>query len=377
VTQPSTEGAGPPEKDADPDRDGRDGRDPYRLGRRASASLVAVFVLIALAALSTMVGLPYVVLKPGPIQNTLGQLQGKDLYTITGAPTYPTTGALDFTTIAITGGPGYRVTVWDLLGAAIDGKEAVVKEELYFPKGVTEKQVEEQDTAMMVDSQQEAIAVALKETGHRVTEHVVIAQVAGDAPSAALLKAGDEVTAVDGKPVTGTGTVRDVISAHQPGDTIALTLLRDGKKVEVPVKTRGTGGRTTVGVFLGVRFDFPVKVKFNLGDVGGPSAGTMFALGLYDTLTPGALTGGKKVAGTGTMDFETEKVGPIGGIRQKLYGARDGGAKWFLAPAPNCDEVVGHVPDGLRIVRISSFAEAKQAVEAIAADRGGSLPTCR
>jgi Lon-like protease len=374
VTQPSTEGDGPPEKDADP---GRDGRDPYRLGRRASGSLVAVFVLIALAALSTMVGLPYVVLKPGPIQNTLGQLQGKDLYTITGAPTYPTTGALDFTTIAITGGPGYRVTVWDLLEAAIDRKQAVVKEELYFPKGVTEKQVEEQDTAMMVDSQQEAVAVALKETGHRVTEHVVIAQVAQDAPSAALLKAGDEVTAVDGKPVTGTQTVRDVITAHQPGDTVALTLLRAGKKVEVPVKTRGTGGRTTVGVFLGVRFDFPVKVKFNLGDVGGPSAGTMFALGLYDTLTPGALTGGKKVAGTGTMDFETEKVGPIGGIRQKLYGARDGGAKWFLAPASNCDEVVGHVPDGLRIVRISSFAEAKQAVEAIAADRGGSLPTCR
>jgi PDZ domain-containing protein len=368
VTQPPTEGTG----DA-----GRRGRDPYRLGRRASASLAAVFLLIALAALSTMVGLPYVVLKPGPIQNTLGQLDGKDLYTITGAPTYPTTGALDFTTIAITGGPGYRVTVWDLLAAAIDRKEAVVKEELYFPKGVTEKQVEEQDTAMMVDSQQEAIAVALKETGHRVTEHVVIAQVAEDAPSAGLLKAGDEITAVDGKPVTGTETVRDGITAHQPGDTVALTLLRDGKKVEVPVKTRGTGGRTTVGVFLGVRFDFPVTVKFNLDDVGGPSAGTMFALGLYDTLTPGALTGGKKVAGTGTMDFETEKVGPIGGIRQKLYGARDGGARWFLAPASNCDEVVGHVPDGLRIVRISSFAEAKQAVEAIAADRAASLPTCR
>jgi Lon-like protease len=368
VTQPSTEGAGDP---------GHSGRDPYRLGRRASASLVAVFLLIALGALSTMVGLPYVVLKPGPIQNTLGQLHGKDLYTITGAPTYPTTGALDFTTIAITGGPGYRVTMWDLLAAAVDHKDAVAKEELYFPTGVTEKQVEEQDTAMMVDSQQEAIAVALKETGHRVTEHVVVAQVAKDAPSAALLKAGDEIAAVDGKQVTGTETVREGITAHQPGDTVALTLLRDGKKVEVPVKTRGTGGRTTVGVFLGVRFDFPVKVKFNLDDVGGPSAGTMFALGLYDTLTPGALTAGKKVAGTGTMDFETEKVGPIGGIRQKLYGARDGGAKWFLAPAANCDEVVGHVPDGLRIVRVSTFAEARQAVEAIAADRAGSLPTCR
>ena len=354
-----------------------EGRDPYRLGRGATASLVLVFLLIALAALSTMVGLPYVVLKPGPIQNTLGQLDGKDLYTVTGAPTYPTTGSLDFTTVVIRGGPGIRVTVWDVLAAALDPKQAVDKEDLYFPKGVTEKEVEEETTAEMVDSQQEAIAVALKETGHRVTQHVVIAQVAKDAPSAAVLRAGDEITAADGKPVTDTQGLRATIAAHRPGDTVALTLLRDGKTVDVPVKTRATSGRTTVGVFLGVRFDFPVKVKFNLGDVGGPSAGTMFALGLYDTLTPGALTGGKQVAGTGTMDFATGQVGPIGGIQQKLYGARDGGAKWFLAPAANCDEVVGHVPDGLRVVRISSFDEAKQAVEAIAAGRAGSLPTCR
>ena len=368
MTQPSTGGVL---------ESGPDGRDPNRLGRRASASLVAVFLLIALGALSTMVGLPYVVLKPGPAQNTLGKFEGKDLYTVTGAPTYPTQGALDFTTVRVVGGPGVRVTVWDLLGAAVDPHEEVVKQELYFPKGVTEKEVEEETTAEMVDSQQEAIGVALKETGHHVTQHVVIAQVAKDAPSAALLKAGDEVKAVDGKPVTGTQGLRDAITAHQAGDTVRLTLLRGGKSLDVPVRTRATGGRTTVGVFLGVRFDFPVKVKINVGDIGGPSAGTMFALGLYDTLTPGALTGGKQIAGTGTMDFDTEKVGPIGGIRQKLAGAREGGARWFLAPASNCDEVVGHVPDGLRVVRVATFTQARQAVEAIGAGRAGSLPTCR
>jgi PDZ domain-containing protein len=350
---------------------------PDRLGRRASASLVGVFVLIALGALSTMVGLPYVVLKPGPAQNTLGKLEGKDLYSISGAPTYPTTGALDFTTVRVQGGPGIRVTVWEVLRAALDPSQAVVKEDLYFPKGVTEKQVEEETTAEMVDSQQEAIAVALKETGHKVTQHVMVAQVAKDAPSAALLKAGDEITAVDGKRVTGTAVVRDGITAHKPGETVALTLLRDGRTVQVQARTRDSGGRTTVGVFLGVKFDFPVTVKFNLGDVGGPSAGTMFSLGLYDTLTPGALTGGMRIAGTGTMDFDTEQVGPIGGIQQKLYGARAAGARWFLAPASNCDEVVGHGPDGLRVVRIASFGEAKHAVEAIAAKKADGLPTCR
>ena len=349
--------------------------DPYRLGRRSATGLVAMFLLIALAALSTIVGLPYVIMKPGPITNTLGKLSGKDLITVSGAPTYPTQGALDFTTVRVAGGPGFRVTVWDVLKAAIDPSEAVVKEELYFPKGVTDKQVEEEGTAEMIDSQQEAIAVALKATGQKVPTQVVIGQVAKDAPSAALLKAGDRVLAVDGKAVDGPDAIRSAISTHKPGDTVALSLRRDGKDVLVEAKTRESDGRTTVGVFLGTRFDFPFTVKIDAGNVGGPSAGTMFALGVYDRITPGALTGGQKIAGTGTIDA-TGTVGPIGGIRQKLVGARDGGAQWFLAPASNCDEVVGHVPDGLRVVRIATFDEAKSAVEAIADRRADSLPTC-
>ncbi len=359
-----------------PGRPGGDGRsDPYRLGRRSSASLVALFLLIALGALSTIVGLPYVVMKPGPISNTLGQLSGKDLITVSGAKTYPTQGALDFTTVRVAGGPGYRVTIWDVLRGKLDPTEEVVDEQLYFPKGVTDKQVEEESTAEMVDSQQEAIAVAIKATGQKVTTHTLIAQVAKDAPSAALLKAGDEVLAVDGTSVDGPDTIRKVISTHKAGDTVTLKLLRDGRTIEVPVKTRASDGRVTVGVFLGVKFQFPFDVKIDAGNVGGPSAGTMFALGVYDRLTPGALTGGKKIAGTGTIDA-TGTVGPIGGIRQKLVGARDGGAKFFLAPADNCNEVVGHVPDGLTVVRIGTFDEARKSVEAIAAGKAASLPTC-
>ncbi|WP_406829883.1 PDZ domain-containing protein [Pedococcus sp. KACC 23699] len=360
----------------EPGRPGGPGRsDPYRLGRRSSASLVALFLLIALGALSTIVGLPYVVMKPGPITNTLGRLSGKDLITVSGARTYPTEGALDFTTVRVSGGPGFRVTIWDVLRGKLDPNEEVVDEQLYFPKGVTDKQVEEESTAEMIDSQQEAIAVAIRATGQKVTTHTVIAQVAKDAPSAALLRAGDEVLAVDGTSVDGPDTIRKVVSTHKAGDTVTLKLLRDGRTIEVPVKTRASDGRVTVGVFLGVKFQFPFDVKIDAGNVGGPSAGTMFALGVYDRLTPGALTGGKKIAGTGTIDA-TGKVGPIGGIRQKLVGARDGGAKFFLAPADNCNEVVGHVPDGLTVVRIGTFDEARKSVEAIAAGKAASLPTC-
>jgi PDZ domain-containing protein len=101
----------------------------------------------------------------------------------------------------------------------------------------------------------------------------------------------------------------------------------------------------------------------------------MFSLAIFDKLTPGALTGGAKIAGTGTIASDGT-VGPIGGIQQKLYGARDGGARWFLAPSANCNEVVGHVPDGLSVVKVSTFAEARSAVEAIAAHKGDAQPRC-
>jgi PDZ domain-containing protein len=102
----------------------------------------------------------------------------------------------------------------------------------------------------------------------------------------------------------------------------------------------------------------------------------MFSLAVYDKLTPGALTGGAKIAGTGTID-SAGNVGPIGGIQQKLVGARRGGATWFLAPAANCNEVAGHVPDGLKVVSVATFSQARQAVEAIAANHPASLLPCR
>jgi len=155
-----------------------------------------------------------------------------------------------------------------------------------------------------------------------------------------------------------------------------FTVRRAGTDLVLRVKTANVSGNAVVGVVLRTGFVFPTKVSINAGDVGGPSAGMMFSLAVYDKLTPGPLTGGADIAGTGTID-SAGTVGPIGGIQQKLVGARRGGAAWFLAPADNCNEVVGHVPDGLRVVKVATFTQARDAVEAIAAKRGASLPTCK
>ncbi|HZU92988.1 MAG TPA: S16 family serine protease, partial [Microbacterium sp.] len=148
--------------------------------------------------------------------------------------------------------------------------------------------------------------------------------------------------------------------------------------VEITPELDTTDGVDTwlIGITLTTEYDFPIDVTIQLDNVGGPSAGMMFALGIVDELTPGEMTGGNDIAGTGTIDA-AGAVGPIGGIRQKLYGAVDAGADYFLAPTSNCDEVVGHVPDGLQVISTSTLEESLDALEVIA--NGGDvddLPTC-
>ena len=118
-----------------------------------------------------------------------------------------------------------------------------------------------------------------------------------------------------------------------------------------------------------------VKVSMHVDDIGGPSAGMMYALGVIDKLTEADETGGKTIAGTGTIDAKG-KVGAIGGIRLKMLGALRDGATWFLAPESNCNEVVGHVPQGLRVVKVSTLDEAYQALVAIGQGHTDGLAGC-
>jgi PDZ domain-containing protein len=295
---------------------------------------------------------------------------------VAGKATYPTTGVLDFTTVAVLGGPTNPVNAWAWLSAHLDSTTAVVPEDELFPTGVTSTEVDQENAAEMADSQQEAIAVALRALGQTVPEVVSIDALTTDSPAKGALLPGDILVSIDGKAARTPDSVRASIRAHKPGQSAVFTVRRAGKDLVLRVKTANVSGNAVVGVVLRTGFVFPTKVSINAGDVGGPSAGMMFSLAVYDKLTPGSLTGGADIAGTGTID-SAGTVGPIGGIQQKLVGARRGGAAWFLAPADNCNEVVGQVPDGLRVVKVATFTQARDAVEAIAAKRGASLPTCK
>jgi PDZ domain-containing protein len=295
---------------------------------------------------------------------------------VTGHETYPTTGSLDFTTVRIYGGPGTHVNLFLTLKGWLSGSDAVIPEELEFPKGQTSKQIDEQNAQDMTTSQEDAAAAALRELGITVPEIITIVSRTATAPAAKVLRDGDIITSIDGVKLTSDTQLHAAIEKHRPGDVLRLGLIRNKKPLTVNAKTTKDGKRTLLGISPGITFDLPFTVKIDTHDVGGPSAGTMFALAVYDTLTPGSLTGGKRIAGTGTIDPSDGAVGPIGGIAQKLIGARDAGAQWFLAPSSNCDEVVGNVPDGLRVVKIGTLHEARLDVEKIAAGAGKSLPGC-
>jgi Lon-like protease len=369
-------GPGGPHDTATP-RDGRD-RPPRGVGRPGvlpAVLLTVTFVAIALAAALSFVGLPYVVMSPGPATNILGEVDGTPLLSVDGAPTYPTAGTLDFTTVSVDGGPGVKVTVYDVGRAWLSDSEEVLPEEQVFPPDADEEQVQEEGAAEMAGSQSVATATALRALGRDVPQTVVIGEVPEGSPSEGALEADDVLVSVDGAPVPTADAVRAAVQQHGPGESFPVVVRRDDAERTVTVRTAEVQGRTVIGVSLRQDYDLPVDVTFETGSVGGPSAGLMFGLAIYDVLTPGELNGGEDVAGTGTLE-DGGDVGPIGGIRQKVVGARRAGAKFFLAPADNCAELAGAVPDGLTVFRVATFDEGRASLEGIASGDTASLPTC-
>jgi PDZ domain-containing protein len=183
------------------------------------------------------------------------------------------------------------------------------------------------------------------------------------------------VLEVDGRPATGGARLRELITARDPGEPVDITVRRDGQQLETTITTADADGRAIVGILTRDEADYPFSVEISLRDVGGPSAGLMFALGIVDKLTPGALTDGRFVAGTGTIDDEGN-VGAIGGITQKMVGANAAGATEFLVPAGNCEEAVDTAPGVLRLVKVETLAGAVSALEALAKDPAADVPSC-
>ena len=329
------------------------------MSRRTLTLLLSSVLALAFVLVVAVARVPYVALAPGPTFNTLGADQsGKPVISVSGHATYAHPGHLNMTTISVV----TPLTLLQAMRGWCSHDEAVVPRDVIYPPNESAAQVQKQDAADFKGSQQSATTAALRYLGVKGTVHVLVQKVQDGAPAAGLVKTGDEITAVDGKPVVDAKGLRALIGVRQPGQSVQLRLLRSGSPLEVTVGTAKTTDkdgtvRPVIGVETAERTDYPVKVTISLGDIGGPSAGLMFALGIIDKLEPGSLTGGRFIAGTGTID-DDGVVGPIGGIQQKLIGARQRGATVFLVPAANCAEALSSPPEGLKLVKVTSLRSA-------------------
>ena len=354
-------------------------KNPFsNMNRRSTTLLISSVAAAGAIAASVLIPVPYVILGPGPTLNTLGKdSSGQPLITIKGHPEYPTTGHLNMVTVSYAGGPGNDVNIYSALAAWLNPQEAVVPESELFPPGSSQQQVQQQNTTEMTTSQQVAVAAALTELHipYKTENQVAVAGLQAGFPADSVVKVNDVITAVDGQPVTTLAGLQDQIRAHPAGTTLTITVDRSGKTLQLQAASKEYNGHPALGVQVQMEqnFTFPFTVHISVGDIGGPSAGTMFALGIIDKLTNDDLAGGKFIAGTGEISTDGA-VGAIGGIQQKMVGARNAGATVFLTPASNCADTKGAVPAGLQIVKIATLNQAVQDLEAI--KNGKSVPSC-
>src|SRR3954452_15036049 len=352
------------------------------MSRRGFTLALARGLAVVLGILTSVLPVPYVVLVPGPVTDTLGAIGKTQLVSASGAKTYPTKGHLYLTTVGVVPGDcNAHPTLWQALRAWWHDDEAVQPHQAICPPGEPAADVQRENQREMTQSQRDAVTAALLELGYKPSsKHVIVGDVTSGLPAAKVLDSGDVIDTIDGKDVTGVAKLHELINARPVGSTLNVGITRRGHARTVPIKTvRATDGtnRPLIGIVpdLSATFrDVNVKIGLDPAEVGGPSAGLAFTLGIIDKLTPGSLTGGRTVAGTGTIDA-FGVVGPIGGIQQKVAGAVRAGATVFLAPATECEDAASVAPKSLTLVKVDKLETAVKALQSIAAGRD-DFPHC-
>lgn len=359
-----------------------------QLSARGRALIVGLSLTSVLVVLGATVSVPYVAIGPGTTINTLGSYQNEPIFTFSGtdipASVDEPAGSgshLNMTTVSVTDG----MTLFGALGLWVTGEYALVPREEQFPPNKTVEQVQQENAKQFSDSQSLSEIAALRYlNAHdpaslgRYPEVTYVGDIPADSPSAEVLDPQDQILALNDQPVTTVESLRTALATTLPGEVATVTVRRtgaDGSTTDEDVKVT-LAARPEIGPsgFLGIvaaqRPYAPFRIDNSLAksEIGGPSAGMMFALGLIDRLTPGDLTGGHFIAGTGTVDADGN-VGAIGGIVLKEITVSDAGAEYLLVPADNCAEALTRVPDGLKLVKVSTLTDAVAAVGDIAAGR--------
>ena len=310
----------------------------------------AVALLLGLALLAGWVQLPYYSLGPGPAR------QVQPLIHVTGHQEYPSTGELIMTTVSFR-----HLSAFGVLVAWLDPNQSVVPQDELFTPGESAAQERQRSLSQMDQSKIDAAYVVLHQLAGYPKDHgdgALVEFVYPGCPAENKLYAGDLVQAIDGTPVRSQQGAAKALDASPAADPVTFTVSAGGQTHDITV-TRTTCVTGSSKPLIGINLidSFPFGVQISSGDVGGPSAGLMWALGLYDLLTPGDLTGGKVVAGTGTIDTQGN-VGPIGGIQDKVVAAERAGAQIFLVPHDDMADLRSVDTGSMRLVSVSTFQQA-------------------
>lgn len=341
-----------------------------RVNRRIFTLLAALIPILALGIAGSVVTVLFVALGPGPTFNTLGEVNGKEVVEVRGAPLDPTTGNLNMTTVSVRD----QLNIFEAFGLWADGQHGLVPRAEVYPPGVSRDEIDKSNQQDFKDSEDNAELAALHFL--KMPTVVRLRAVTEDGPAKDVLRKGDELVSVAGKPIANSQDVVSAVSGAKPGSAIPVVFRRDGAEqtAEITLGARpDDSSKGYLGITPGEYAAGTLEADFNLAEIGGPSAGLMFTLALIDKLTPGELSGGKFIAGTGTIDPDG-KVGPIGGIQYKMIAAREAGAQTFLVPAANCGEAAQRTPDGLRLVKVENLAAAVQSLDDLNA--GKDVPSC-
>ena len=347
--------------------------------QRTLAGLLAVPLLVALWVQVLREPLPYVVYSPGltldVLDTTEGAGEGEEIIDVSGAKTYRDDGELRMTTVLVTQ-PQSEVHLFQLMGAWLDGDDAIYPYDAIYTQEDTDEAQEEEGAFLMASSQDAAIAAALTELGYDVNPTPVVSVVEEGAPADGDLEVGDHLLEINGREITTVQQAGQAVDATAEGEPVELRVERGKKQLSFAIEREEIDGRLRIGIEMRDSFQFPVDVSVGIDpQIGGPSAGLMFSLGIYDTLTEGSMTGGETVAGTGTVSPDGQ-VGPIGGIDQQIAGARDDGAELFLVPADNCGDAYDAPRGDMRLAPVATMSEAVDVIDTWVDDPAAELPRC-
>lgn len=346
--------------------------------RQTWTAFASALVFVVLAVLLVVVPVPFITWGPGDAHDTLGDVGTEPIIKVKGIATHPTTGQLDLTVVSVTPADARLSLPQALLAYWLPHRDALPREAVYA-RGKSAEQVQAEDADLMETAQDDSVVAALRADGQPVTEMPAVYSVTVGGPAHRLLLPGDLVTSVDGVPTPDQKAVSAQIRTHKPGDDITFRVIRQRTPTTVVVRAAQANtadAAPVVGITIGTGYQYGPEISFDLGqEIGGPSAGLVFALAIYDKITDGALLAGRHVAGTGSITPDGE-VGAIGGIQEKIAGAEAAGAEVFLVPAPNCGDLAG-VRTDMTLVRIATLGDAISALQTLATPGGADrVPHC-